>query len=88
MEISLISLGSSQTLPLPHLSTHAASRLCTFSDTIFAAADQLSRLWSRCAVWWRKGEVRNAAVALYIDKHVRVSLAGSGLKNPPLKTAR
>lgn len=35
MEISLHSLGSSQTLPLPHLSTLAASRFCSFSDTIF-----------------------------------------------------
>ena len=42
MEISLTSLGSSQTLPLPHLRTLAARRFCNFSDTIFAAADKLS----------------------------------------------
>jgi hypothetical protein len=34
MEISLTSLGSSQTLPLPHLSTLAASRFWSFNDTI------------------------------------------------------
>jgi hypothetical protein len=34
-------LGSSQTLPLPHLSTLAASRFCSLSDTIFSAADRL-----------------------------------------------
>lgn len=34
MEISLDSLGSSQTLPLPHLRTLAASRFCSFSDTM------------------------------------------------------
>lgn len=34
MEISLASLGSSQTLPLPHFITLAASRFCSFSDTI------------------------------------------------------
>ena len=36
MEISLTSLGSSQTFPLPHLRTLAASRFCSFRDTIFA----------------------------------------------------
>jgi hypothetical protein len=35
-------LGSSQTLPFPHLRTLAARRFCSFSDTIFAAADKLS----------------------------------------------
>lgn len=34
MEISLVSLGSSQTFPRPHFSTLAASRFCSFSDTI------------------------------------------------------
>lgn len=34
MEISLTSLGSSHTFPLPHLSTLAARRFCSFSDTI------------------------------------------------------
>lgn len=34
MEISLTSLGSSQTLPLPHLRTLAASRFWSFRDTI------------------------------------------------------
>ena len=51
MEISLTSLGSSQTLPLPHLRTLAARRFCNFSDTIFAAADKLSL---PCA-WWCGG---------------------------------
>lgn len=35
MEISLPSLGSSQTLPLPHLRTLAASRFWSFNETIF-----------------------------------------------------
>ncbi|BAS85050.1 Os03g0579550, partial [Oryza sativa Japonica Group] len=38
MEISLTSLGSSQTLPLPHLSTLEASRFCSLRETIAAAA--------------------------------------------------
>ena len=42
MEISLTSLGSSQTLPLPHLSTLEARRFCSLSDTIFSAAEGLS----------------------------------------------
>lgn len=36
MEISLTSLGSSQTFPLPHLSTLAESRFWSFNDTIAA----------------------------------------------------
>lgn len=39
MEISLTSLGSSQTLPRPHLRTLEASRFWSFSETIFLAAD-------------------------------------------------
>ena len=34
MEISLHSLGSSQTFPFPHLRTLAESRFCSFNDTI------------------------------------------------------
>jgi hypothetical protein len=34
MEISLTSLGSSQTLRKPHFRTEAASRFCSFRDTI------------------------------------------------------
>jgi hypothetical protein len=86
MEISETSLGSSQTLPLPHLSTLAARRFCCFSDTIFPAADKLSRPRSGSVVW-RRG-VRNAAASLYIPMSVRVSLAGSqggsGQAFPPL----
>ncbi|KAK7854681.1 protein dmr6-like oxygenase 2 [Quercus suber] len=37
MEISLTSLGSSQTLPFPHLRTLEASRFWSLSDTITAA---------------------------------------------------
>jgi len=37
MEISLTSFGSSQTFPLPHLSTLAERRFCSLSETIFAA---------------------------------------------------
>lgn len=48
MEISLTSLGSSQTLPLPHLSTLAASRFCSLRETIAAAAAGFLPVWS---VW-------------------------------------
>lgn len=37
MEMSLVSLGSSQTFPFPHFITEAASRFWGFSDTIFAS---------------------------------------------------
>ena len=37
MEISLTSLGSSQTLPFPHLRTLEASRFWSLSDTIATA---------------------------------------------------
>jgi hypothetical protein len=40
MEISLTSLGSSQTFPLPHFSTLADSLFCNFSETIFANSNQ------------------------------------------------
>ena len=36
MEISFTSLGSSQILRLPHFSTDAARRFCSFRDTIAA----------------------------------------------------
>ena len=61
MEISLTSLGSSQTLPLPHLSTLEASRFCSLRETIAAAAaaSRLRLLSSPpylCGVWlwWRR----------------------------------
>lgn len=38
IRISVTSLGSSQTLRTPHLSTDAASRFCSFNDTMAALA--------------------------------------------------
>ena len=42
MEISLTSLGSSQTLPFPHLRTLEASRFWSLSDTIAVAVAAFS----------------------------------------------
>jgi hypothetical protein len=40
IEISVLSLGSSHTFRFPHLSTLAASRFCSFKETIFLQIEQ------------------------------------------------
>ena len=65
MEISLTSLGSSQTLPLPHLSTLEASRFCSLRETIFrrrrlfsASSSLLPSLPVWCVWLWRRWGVK------------------------------
>lgn len=43
IEISLTSLGSSQTLRRPHFNTEAANRFCSFKDTIFPGDQSVGR---------------------------------------------
>ena len=40
IEISLVSFGSSQTLPRPHLRTDDASRFCSLRDTMIATVER------------------------------------------------
>lgn len=62
IEISLDSLGSSHTFPLPHLRTLAASRFCSFSDTIAPLRQGLSMRGRRAArVSWKTTDLISVA---------------------------
>jgi len=68
MEISLTSLGSSQTFPLPHLRTLAARRFCSFSETIFAA-----ECWW-CQPYHGRTEKRKDLKSLGFEYYTRLGL--------------
>lgn len=68
-EISLTSLGSSQILPFPHLSTEAASRFWSFSDTCEnQTGREISHTYQRFGntivhIGRRKGQAKNKRTA-------------------------
>lgn len=66
MEISLTSLGSSQTLRRPQLSTEAASRFCSLRDTI------LPHVY---AITSKTKESETTADVLFKEEPSRVTLA-------------
>lgn len=73
MEISLTSLGSSQTLPFPHLSTLADRRFWSLSDTILSPRLSLSVSLGRL---FSKGLASAAGKAIYSMRIEGLGLCG------------